>query len=432
VREGLEGIGDLYMRQEMVVDILTEEGECRGVVTQTGQEFYAPNVILTSGTFLNGVIHIGEEQYGGGRSGEGAATGLSAALERMGFETGRLKTGTPPRIDGRTIDLDRMEKQYTDEDPVPFSFLTDEIPSETRPCYLTETTPEVHEVLRQGFDRSPMFCGRIEGEGPRYCPSIEDKIERFDEKDHHQIFIEPEGRETYEMYPNGFSSSLPEEIQFEAIRKVPGMENVHLLRPGYAIEYDYSPPYQINYSMETKKVPGLFFAGQINGTTGYEEAAAQGLMAGINAVQRLEGEDPVVLKRSEAYIGVLIDDLVAKGTDGEPYRMFTSRAEYRILLRQENADLRLTELGRELGMVSDERYRRFRQKKQALESTKENIESKKAEPSSARRGRSTDSQPPTTTGRRVQSKFRRPCERALPITKVHASNLVPKTSTPNP
>ncbi len=380
VREELEAIPDLYMRQDMVTNIVVEDGECRGVETQLGKTFHAPNVILTSGTFLNGKIHVGEKNFGGGRSGEGAAKGLSGALERLGFETGRLKTGTPPRIDGRTVDFSVMEEQPSDPNPTPFSFMTDQLPDETRPCYVTYTNPGVHDILRTGFERSPMFCGRIEGEGPRYCPSIEDKIERFSDKDGHQIFIEPEGLNTYEMYPNGFSSSLPEEVQFEAMRKVPGLEDVHILRPGYAIEYDYIPPYQIKYNLETKNVPGLFFAGQINGTTGYEEAAAQGIMAGINAVQRLANEEPIVLKRSEAYIGVLIDDLVAKGTDGEPYRMFTSRAEYRILLRQDNADLRLTGLGYELGTVSRKRYERMKQKKEAIDQTKERLENTNAYP----------------------------------------------------
>jgi tRNA uridine 5-carboxymethylaminomethyl modification enzyme len=378
VREELEAIPNLYMRADMVVEVITDDGGSRvtGVRTNLGREFHAPCVVLTTGTFSNGVIHVGENNFGGGRMGENASHGITGCLHDLGFESGRLKTGTPPRVDGRTIDYDRLQKQPGDPDATAFSFLTDTLPpvEEQMPCWLTETTPEVHETLRTGFDRSPMFAGRIEAKGPRYCPSIEDKIDRFSEKDSHQIFIEPEGRRVEEVYVNGFSTSLPEEVQFEALRKVPGLENAHMLRPGYAIEYDFFPPYQIQYSLETKNVGGLFFAGQINGTTGYEEAAAQGLMAGINAVQKLREDDPIVLKRSEAYIGVLIDDLVAKGTD-EPYRMFTSRAEHRILLRQDNADQRLTELGHKLGLASQERYERMEEKREAIDRTREAMES---------------------------------------------------------
>jgi len=379
VRAELEALPTLFFRQDMATDVLTEAGadgrpRITGIRTQTEQTFRAPCVVLTSGTFLNGTIHIGQRTYGGGRAGERAAVGLTASLERLGFEVGRLKTGTPPRIDGRTIDYARCREQPGDDDPRPFSFLTDALPGAQISCWLTYTSPAVHDTLRTGFDRSPMFAGRIRGRGPRYCPSIEDKIDRFADKPQHQLFLEPEGRDTYEVYVNGFSTSLPEEVQLAALRQVPGLEGIHLLRPGYAIEYDYFPPYQVRYSLETKAVDGLFFAGQINGTTGYEEAAAQGLVAGINAALKLRGAEPLVLGRDQAYIGVLIDDLVAKGTD-EPYRMFTSRAEHRLLLRQDTADRRLTRLGHALGLATGERLGRLDAKEAALGETLDRLRS---------------------------------------------------------
>ena len=353
----LEQTPNLDFYQEMVSGIIEESGKIKGVVTALGIKIFSKSVVLTTGTFLNGLIHIGDHQFGGGRAGESAAYGITEQLIKLGFDSGRMKTGTPPRVDGRSLDYTRFEVQPGDEIPSKFSYLPITKPlSRQRPCHITYTSPLVHDLLREGFDRSPMFNGRIKSIGPRYCPSIEDKINRFADKNRHQLFVEPEGWETVEVYVNGFSTSLPEEVQFKALRAVPGFERVKFFRPGYAIEYDYFPPTQLKSTMETKLIDGLYFAGQINGTTGYEEAASQGLMAGINAHLKINDKDPLVLKRSDAYIGVLIDDLITKGTE-EPYRMFTSRAEYRTLLRQDNADLRLTAISHEYGLASDERLR---------------------------------------------------------------------------
>ena len=354
-RELLENTPNLDFYQDSVVGLIVKNKSVCGVVTQLGLEVYAKSVVLTNGTFLNGLIHVGEKNFGGGRVGEKASFGITETLSSLGFVSGRMKTGTPPRVDGRSLNYNKMEEQPGDPNPGKFSFLpSTPTLQKQRSCYMTYTNHNTHDILRSGFDRSPMFNGRIKSVGPRYCPSVEDKISRFAERERHQIFVEPEGWNTVEVYVNGFSTSLPEDVQFKALSSVPGFENVKFFRPGYAIEYDYFPPTQLNYSLETKLVENLFFAGQINGTTGYEEAASQGLMAGINAHLKVNSQDPFVLKRDQAYIGVLIDDLITKGTD-EPYRMFTSRAEFRMLLRQDNADIRLTEISNRIGLASSDR-----------------------------------------------------------------------------
>lgn len=366
-RSMLEKTPNVDFYQNMVTGLIIENRTVKGVITGMGNRIRSRSVVLTNGTFLNGIIHIGEKKFGGGRMAEKAATGITEQLRAEGFESNRLKTGTPPRIDGRSLDYSKMEEQPGDEDPTGFSYLDIPLPVKQKSCWITYTNPTVHNILKTGFDRSPMFTGRIDGIGPRYCPSIEDKLNRFADKERHQLFIEPEGWDTIEIYVNGFSTSLPEEVQYEALRMIKGFENFKAFRPGYAIEYDYFPPTQLTHSLETKIMGNLFLAGQINGTTGYEEAACQGLMAGINAHQKINHLEPLVLSRSEAYIGVLIDDLISKGTE-EPYRMFTSRAEFRTLLRQDNADLRLTERSHSLGLASENRLNAVNIKKSDVKS----------------------------------------------------------------
>jgi len=362
----LESTSNLTLRQGSVETLIVEEGEVRGVETQVGERFYSQKVILTTGTFLKGLIHIGDRNYSAGRAGDFAVHGLSEALVRLGFKVGRLKTGTCPRLDSRTIDFSRLLVQHGDDFPIPFSFSSESIAQRQVPCHVTYTNRRTHDIIRAAIHLSPMYSGVIKSRGPRYCPSIEDKISRFADKERHQIFLEPEGLDTVEIYPNGLSTSLPLDVQIEMVRSIDGLESAEIMRPGYAIEYDYFEPTQLYPSLETKLVQGLYHAGQINGTTGYEEAASQGLMAGINAVLSLRGDRPIVLSREQAYIGVLVDDLVTKGTDNEPYRMFTSRAEYRLLLREDNADLRLTELGHTIGLAANGSYEKVESKKESV------------------------------------------------------------------
>ncbi|MFM2362849.1 MAG: hypothetical protein RLZZ316_1751 [Bacteroidota bacterium] len=381
-RELLEKTGNIDFYQDTVNELIVKGDQVKGVITSLGHSINSKTVILTSGTFLNGIIHIGEKNFGGGRVAEKSAIGITEQLVSLGFESSRLKTGTPPRVDGRSLDYSKFEEQKGDQEIVGFSFLDiQKVTAEKQlSCWVSYTNEETHNLLRKGFDRSPMFTGKIEGTGPRYCPSIEDKINRFAERDRHQIFVEPEGWDTVEIYVNGFSTSLPEDIQYESIRSISGFESCKLFRPGYAIEYDFFPPTQLKYSLETKNLHNLFFAGQINGTTGYEEAACQGIMAGINAHLKVKDKSPFILKRNEAYIGVLIDDLISKGTD-EPYRMFTSRAEYRTLLRQDNADLRLTELSYKLDLAKENRYAKMLQKRELVNSIKNQLHTLSVEPS---------------------------------------------------
>ncbi|MCZ4243191.1 tRNA uridine-5-carboxymethylaminomethyl(34) synthesis enzyme MnmG [Pedobacter punctiformis] len=360
-RLALERTPNLDLWQDNVVGLLVKDDTVYGVKTSLGIEIESKAVVLTNGTFLNGIIHIGEKKFGGGRTAERSSTGITEQLVELGMEAGRMKTGTPPRVDGRSLDYTKMDEQWGDQDRGKFSFTDTELPTDQRCCWITYTNSEVHETLKEGFEKSPMFTGRIKGLGPRYCPSIEDKINRFAERDRHQIFVEPEGWNTCEIYVNGFSTSLPEDVQFKALRQIPGFEQAKMFRPGYAIEYDFFPPTQLSLTLETKLINNLFLAGQINGTTGYEEAACQGFMAGINAHQKINDKHELIMKRSESYIGVLIDDLVTKGTE-EPYRMFTSRAEHRLLLRQDNADIRLSPIGHQLGLISDERLEKVNQK----------------------------------------------------------------------
>jgi tRNA uridine 5-carboxymethylaminomethyl modification enzyme len=408
-REMLENTPNVDFYQDMVKSIIIKNNKACGVVTGLGHEVRSKSVVVTSGTFLNGIIHIGEKQFGGGRVAEKAATGITEQLVEFGFESDRLKTGTPPRVDGRSLDYSKMDEQKGDDEIVGFSYTnTKKIKAaQQRSCWITYTNDAVHNILKTGFDRSPMFQGRIEGIGPRYCPSIEDKINRFADRDRHQLFVEPEGWNTVEIYVNGFSTSLPEDVQYEALRTVPGFENVRVFRPGYAIEYDYFPPTQLQYSLETKLVSNLFFAGQINGTTGYEEAACQGLMAGINAHQKAKELEPVILKRSEAYIGVLIDDLISKGTE-EPYRMFTSRAEFRTLLRQDNADLRLTEISYRLGLASQQRMDNVIRKREEVATVKKHLAESSVEPADVNPYFSTIASAPITEKQKISKVILRP------------------------
>ena len=405
--------------QDMCVGIVVENNKVVGVQMAMGTTIYATTVVLTNGTFLNGLIHLGEKQFGGGRAGEKAATGLTESLVNLGFEAGRMKTGTPPRVDGRSLDYTKMEVQDGDTDPSKFSYTNTSALAKQLPCHITYTNEQTHELLRSGFDRSPMFNGAIKSTGPRYCPSIEDKISRFADRDRHQIFVEPEGWNTVEIYVNGFSTSLPEDIQYAALKTIPGFENVKMFRPGYAIEYDYFPPTQLKHSLETKLIENLFFAGQINGTTGYEEAACQGLMAGINAHRKVIQADPFILTRSEAYIGVLIDDLITKGTN-EPYRMFTSRAEFRILLRQDNADERLTPLGFQIGLASAEALERVEQKKQLTKQLKTKLREIGISPAEANPMLAQKESAPITQQVKVSSLITRPHISLADIIPIHA------------
>jgi len=407
VRFACEQQANLEIRQDMATGIIVRDGQITGVRTMTGGIIETRTVVLTAGTFLNGVIHVGLTNYSAGRAGEFAAKGMTESLLELGFETGRLKTGTPPRLNGRTIDFSKTEIQPGDEPPPPFSFRHGELRVEQMPCHLTYTNEETHATLRSGLDRSPMFTGRIQGVGPRYCPSIEDKITRFAERTRHQIFLEPEGRQTTEYYVNGFSTSLPEEVQIKAIHTIPGLENVQVTRTGYAVEYDYFPPTQLHPWLETKPVANLFFAGQVNGTTGYEEAAVQGFMAGVNAVLKTRGEEPFILNRSEAYIGVLIDDLVTKGTI-EPYRMFTSRAEYRLLLRQDNADLRLMPHGHRLGLIDDTTHQNLQNKKRGIEETISALRETYVRPDEINELLRAKGTPPISQNENLQKILRRP------------------------
>jgi glucose-inhibited division protein A len=426
-REMLEHTPNVEFYQDMVRQLIVEKGKVAGVITGLGHEIRSKSVVLTNGTFLNGVIHIGEKRFGGGRVAERAAEGLTEQLVSLGFESQRLKTGTPPRVDGRSLDYSKMEEQKGDAVIEGFSYLDTIKPKTQRSCWITYTNSTVHDILKTGFDRSPMYTGRIEGTGPRYCPSIEDKINRFAERDRHQLFVEPEGWNTIEIYVNGFSTSLPEEVQYDALRRVPGFENVKFFRPGYAIEYDFFPPTQLKYSLETKQIENLFFAGQINGTTGYEEAACQGLMAGINAHLKINHQQPLILKRSEAYIGVLIDDLISKGTK-EPYRMFTSRAEFRTLLRQDNADIRLTEMSYRMGLASQKRMEKLIEKQRQVEEIKQMMSSTFIEPEEINQHFNTTNSTPLAEKQKMERLILRP---GLSINDIKNNSDRIKTSLSN-